>query len=351
MRGRPRSSASASSPAFPFAASTALAVDVTNASEPVLCAEKDNVTLNFASPQVKHFRIEARIRSISAACATTASRRTGAPARTSRGATSEVPPPRKVTFYEDVEVWLTGFSFANFWRDKDVPIRVGDRVEHGLHLIQLWVRRFERAEEVLVLYPGDGYWRIRPLPPAHLGWSAYGSSFLVGPIEAGRARSSTSRRSPSTGDDDLHASTFDRGGTATLKIAALDRERLALDVAFDRAIAGRPFATLRSMYVTETNADVARVALREESAKGWREEPIMGFTAAGDGRLDRAHGALEPQHERAGHRLQPLPVRLICARYGTATMRRSAAIADLRPPGRPRSAAGRAMSTGCGASP
>ena len=36
-----------------------VAVEVTNASEPVLCAEKDNVTLAFASPLVKTFRIEA----------------------------------------------------------------------------------------------------------------------------------------------------------------------------------------------------------------------------------------------------------------------------------------------------
>ena len=26
-------------------------------------------------------------------------------------------------------------------------------------------------------------WRARPLPPANLKWSAYGSSFLIGPIE------------------------------------------------------------------------------------------------------------------------------------------------------------------------
>ena len=36
-----------------------LAVDVRNGSEPVLCAEKDNVTLDFASPEVRSFRIEA----------------------------------------------------------------------------------------------------------------------------------------------------------------------------------------------------------------------------------------------------------------------------------------------------
>ena len=36
-----------------------LAVEVSNASEPVLCAEKDNVTLNLASKDVRRFRIEA----------------------------------------------------------------------------------------------------------------------------------------------------------------------------------------------------------------------------------------------------------------------------------------------------
>ena len=40
-------------------------------------------------------------------------------------------------------------------------------------------------EEVLVVYPQDGYWRVRPLPPRHLGENAYGSSFLVGPVEVG----------------------------------------------------------------------------------------------------------------------------------------------------------------------
>ena len=36
-----------------------LPVEITNASEPVLCAEKDNVTLNLTNPQVRSFRIEA----------------------------------------------------------------------------------------------------------------------------------------------------------------------------------------------------------------------------------------------------------------------------------------------------
>ncbi|MEQ1670099.1 MAG: hypothetical protein ABL893_04490, partial [Hyphomicrobium sp.] len=36
-----------------------LAVDVKNESEPVLCAEKDNVAVSFANKDVRSFRIEA----------------------------------------------------------------------------------------------------------------------------------------------------------------------------------------------------------------------------------------------------------------------------------------------------
>lgn len=268
--------------AFPLTAlAEPLAVDVSNASEPVLCAEKDNVTVAFTSPEMRRFRVEAvhpayigtlredRFAPDFTACPKDLSRET-----------TEVKPPRRVTFYEDVETWLTGYAFANFWRPHDVPFRVGDRVERGLHVVQLWVRRNERAEEVLVIYPGDGYWRIRPLPPTHLGWSAYGSSLLIGPVEnEGRPIVKLSSI-----DFDPAAMTFRiafaAGGGATIKVDALDRDRLALDVAFDRPVAGKPFAALRSMYVTESNADVARIAVREEGAKGWREEPIMAFRGA-----------------------------------------------------------------------
>jgi hypothetical protein len=142
------------------------------------------------------------------------------------------------------------------------------------------VRRDERAEEVLVIYPADGYWRIRPLPPAHLRWSAYGSSFLVGPVETeGRPVVNIKEIAfdPKTMSFRL---SFARGGTATLKVDKLDRDQIALDVTLDQPVAGGAFAALRSMYVTEFNADVARVALREPGAKGWREEPIMSFGRA-----------------------------------------------------------------------
>ena len=66
----------------------------------------------------------------------------------------------------------------------------------------------------------------------------------------------------------------DRGGSATVVMAKTDQSRHVLEVAFDKAVDGRPFAALRSMYVTEVNNDVARIALLEKGAKGWREELV-----------------------------------------------------------------------------
>ena len=175
-----------------------LAVDVTNASEPVLCAEKDNVTINLTSPEVRRFRVEAT----HPAYIGTLAQDRHAPDFTAcqdlSPANTEVRPPRQVTFYEDVETWLTGTTFTNFWRPHDVPFRVADRVERGLHVVQLWVRRDQRAEEVLVIYPADGYWRIRPISAPSPRTGTRRTSPPARSSRARRPRSARHDRSPST---------------------------------------------------------------------------------------------------------------------------------------------------------
>ena len=265
-----------------------LGVAVANTSDAQLCAEKDNVTLSFTNPAVTQFRVEAAHPAFIDTLQrdSFAADWTACDIKPDPGTAGPATPPKKVTIYEDVELSVTGYTFGGFWRDKAVPFRVGDRIETHFHVIQVWVRANERAEEVLVVYPADGYWRARPLPPQHLGWSAYGSSFLVGPVEdvaapGGGTRPIVDLKSlafdPKT---KIFSMEFERGGSATLAISKLDRERQRLDVAFDRPIAGRPFATMRSMYVTEFNNDVARIAVLEAEAKSWREQPIMGFQGA-----------------------------------------------------------------------
>ncbi len=259
-----------------------LAVEVTNASEAESCAEKDNVTVTFASPRLRRFRIEAAHPAYIGGVTGDGESREPDWTDCDIAHGDETPPPteRRVTFYESPFLWVTGYEFSDYWRRRDVPVRVGERVEHNLTMVQLWVFVRGKAEQVLVFYPTDGIWRIHPLPPAHLPWSAYGSSFFVGPVEM-QERPVVEVKE--VGFDPASKSfrlTFGDGGHGEVKLAEVDDNHIALDVSFDRTIESKPFAALRSMYVTEFNADVARIALQSPQAKSWLEEPIMNFRGA-----------------------------------------------------------------------
>ncbi len=267
----------------PAAAASAgrVAVEVSNRSTPVLCAEKDNVTIALTSPKVRSFRIEAahpaymgslqrdNFKADWTACDFSAD-----------PAFKPATPPKRVTLYEEIGFWLVGHTFASNWRPATATVRVGDRVTRDIHLLQLWQIRPMGGEEILVLYPQDGYWRIRPMAPPDRAPTAFGSSVLIGPTEKqGRpvVRIKEVVFDPKTRSFTL---SFARGGTATVTLARADHGLAALDVAFDAAITDRPFAMLRSMYVTSFNNDVARIAVRPAEATGWRETDIMRFDRA-----------------------------------------------------------------------
>ena len=258
-----------------------VAVEVTNASEPVLCAEKDNVTVNLASRDVRRFSIEA----VHPAYMGTLQRDNFEADWTGCTAPDDPRPqvaelPKRTTLYEEYEMWVVGQTYPAFWRPASVTVRIGDRVAKDIHLLQVWLRRPMGGEEVLVLYPQDGYWRLRPRAPEGLAPTAFGSSFLVGPVEVDERP--LVRLKEVAFDPKARAFTlsFARGGTASVRMAAVDHNRHLLEVAFDRPIADRPFAALRSMYVTEFNNDVARIAVLDSAGKSWREDGIMSFKRA-----------------------------------------------------------------------
>ena len=254
-----------------------LAVEARNLSTPDICAEKDNIQIDFASPRVRSFRVQAihpiyigaigvdRYAPDFSSCSFATNKYFGEDGE-------------RVTLYETPALQIVAYRLPNFWRPARTPIRIGGKTFEGFHAAQLWVRHRERAEEVMVFYPPDGYWRIRPLPFADMRWTAYGSSFLVGPVEV--------QERPIV---DLAAIGFDpatktftldfrRGGSARMKIEALDQDHISLDVAFDGAMPNNlPFATLRSMFATETNSDVARAAWLLKGADAWSEGSIMDF--------------------------------------------------------------------------
>lgn len=259
-----------------------LAVQVDNQSRPVLCAEEDNVAIAMTSEAVRSFRIEAAhpvyasmLRRDSTEADWTACDMTQDPAHPA------TVPPRVWTIYEDDALQVVGHTLPTFWRPSTAVVRVGDKRESGVHLLQVWLKRDPQArDEVLVLYPQDGYFRARPRGLEGFGETAYGSSFLVGPIET-EGRPIVQVREvafdPVTRTFDLD---FARGGRASVRMLDVSGTRHALDVRFDAPVRARPFAMLRSMYITEFNNDVARIAVREPGARGWREENVMAFEQA-----------------------------------------------------------------------
>jgi hypothetical protein len=259
-----------------------LAVTIENLSEPVVCAEKDNVTLTFRQPGVTGFRIEAShpvyldtLRRDNWKADWTDCDFGPEPPPSDKPRTPK--PPERVTIYEEPAQWLVGWRFEHFWRPSTATVRVGERVEKGLHLIQLWRIRPNGGEEVVVMYPQDGYWRARPLAPEGRDLTAFGSSFLIGPVEMQGRPVVELNEVVFEPKDNRFVLAFKSGGSATVTLAEVSAQRTALEVAFDRAIAGRPFAALRSMFITRFNNDVARVAVRNEAGTRWLESDILGF--------------------------------------------------------------------------
>ena len=240
-----------------------IAVDVRNKSEAEVCAEKDNVALEFSNSSISSMTVQA----VHPAYMGMIVADRWQPDFTSCDMSSDpsfASDARRVTFYETPELWLTGYTYPSFWRPGKVPVKVGNRVENGLHVVQLWVRFQERAEEVLV-------------PPAHLRWSAYGSSFLIGPVETQMRPIVDLKEIVFEPESKSFLLKFAKGGQARLAMKLLDQDRMVLDVRYENMPTQYPFAALRSMYVTGFNNDVADVAWRDKNAAGWKEAPMMQF--------------------------------------------------------------------------
>ena len=257
-------------------AGSPVAVDFVDAGRPTRCAEEDNVYVQLRAPGVAAFRITGEhppyidaVTEDSTAPDFTDCDMSGDPVYRFVPAT--------VVLYEDAALRVVGHRFETFWRPGSVDVRVGPRSEPGLHLVQVIRRGATRDVEMLVVYPSDGYWRLKPLPPAHLQDTAYGSSFLVGPVEE-RGRPYVALRAidfdPATLTFRL---AFADGSRGSLAIAAATPRHIELEVRLETPVPpGRPFAALRSMFVRAAQADSA--VARWAGADGTpAAAPILGF--------------------------------------------------------------------------
>ena len=248
-------------------------VHIENASRPTRCAEEDNVYVKLAAPGIAHFTVAAShpaYLSGLAADSMAPDFSDCAPAHDPSYSFS----PRDVTLYEDAHYRLLGHTLASFWRPEIVPFAVGEEVTPGLQLVQLFRKVGDRWIEFLVIYPSDGYWRLRLLPPPRFPETGYGSSFLVGPIrEDGRPYVPIKSIHFDPKNVAFHL-TFAKG-QATVRVTEISAVRAALWVTLDPASGSQPFAALRSMFVSPLKADTAEVRIPGAPAK-----PILEFGTA-----------------------------------------------------------------------
>ena len=256
-------------------------VTVSNHSRPTACAEEDNVSLHLQAPRITRLRVEALPppyldgvdRDIStpdfSGCNFDGGTHPTDPAYRFRA--------RRVVLHDGPRWRIVGLRLPTFWRPQQVPVRVGQRTVRGLHLLQVFAKTGDASppREVLVLYPADGYWRLKQVPAPRFGDGVYGSSFLLGPVaDDDRPVVNIASIRIETRPLVLHLR-FANGGQARVAVAEASRERTTLDVSFVPALnRARPFATLRSMHVAPDNADVSEITWRQEANTALQTQPL-----------------------------------------------------------------------------
>jgi hypothetical protein len=252
---------------------------VVNASRVTGCAEEDNVYVKLFGRGLRALRVEARH--------PTYMKRVQAdlydPDFTDCNFDGNAHPtdpayrftPKRVILWESEQFLMVGNTYETFWRANTPEFVVDGKATPEIHLMQLYLKDASEPKlgrhQFLVLYPPDGYWRAKPIPTLPLNYGVYGTSFLVGPVEeAGRPVVDLLRVEfvPATMTFLL---TYRDGAHGRLQIAQVDREKVALEYAHDRALpADRPLAAVRSMFVTPERSDLAELR--------WRTDPDAAFT-------------------------------------------------------------------------
>ncbi len=256
-------------------------VTVSNHSRSTACAEEDNVSLHLQAPGITRLRVEA----LPPPYLDQIERDITAPDFTGchfDGRTHPTDPvyrfrEGRVVLHDGPRWRIVGLTLPTFWRPQRVPVRTGQRVVRGIHLLQVFAKTHGTTQprEVLVLYPADGYWRIKPVPDPRFGDGVYGSSFLLGPVvDEGRPVVNIASVRIATRPLVLHLR-FADGGQAHVAVEEASPARTALDVSFSPAVDGAaPFATLRSMHVAPDNADVSEITWRQEADTALQTKPL-----------------------------------------------------------------------------
>lgn len=265
------------------AGAAGISVDVLNKSVATKCAEEDNVSYQFQAPKIAGYTItmtspaylDKIVRDI------TAPDFSQCPWYTPPAPSPYAKPynPPTAVLWEDEQYIVKGVVYPDFWRPTVVPVKVKTVNQNFLHLVQVWKKvAGGGALEFLVMYPQDGYWRLKPLPPFRLHEVVYGSSFLVGPVEES-TRPFVAYKSVEFDPETLTFTLeFQKGGKGFVKLTELDVGRAQVAVTYDPPLDGKlPFAGLRSMYAGPEHADTADAIWRATPGGAVQRASVIDF--------------------------------------------------------------------------
>ncbi|WP_434608897.1 hypothetical protein [Pseudomonas sp. R1-7] len=264
-------------------------VTAINASYSTRCAEEDNVYLKLVGGGIRKLRIEAMhpvyLKSLKSG--ESAADFSGCSFTEKSNSQDQVffSVPKQVVLWESNDLLIVGNTLERFWRPNAVEIYINGVGHKNIHLIQVYSKDLRQpngtANQFLVLYPPDGYWRLKPLAAPYLDTGGYGTSFLVGPIdEALRPVVDLTKVEfiPANRTFELD---YRDGSHGSMKIVEINRQHAVLDYTHDRpSLAGQPLAAMRSMYVAPDNADASQVTYQSREGGALIEEPLMEFDRA-----------------------------------------------------------------------
>lgn len=221
---------------------------------PTTCAEEDNVNIPLIGDDVHQFRITATHPLYNIEVDNCAADFSGCSQRAPLAPTTV----SCDTLYDDGTNVFSVCSDTEWWLPNEMTATIGDNSATGHRLV--WNSKIAGENswpEVMVLYQ-DGNLRLKPQPPIGVNDVCFGSSVIVGPATPDSLRPFVEIEHITINPANLSLQVLYGDGTASQLDLTVNREKAEVTVLANYDTS-RSFATFRSMYVTEENADAARV--------------------------------------------------------------------------------------------
>jgi hypothetical protein len=170
--------------------------------------------------------------------------------------------PATETIYDDGRTAIVAIRQEKWWQPRGMTVvragsQSGAEEFQDAHMLTIY-RQSPAGDypQILVLY-SDGNLRLKPFAPPGRSDSVFGSSVVIGPAPVSERPVANIERVEWYPEHDRLEVRFAGGDVARLTLAEVTEKttRLRVDARFD-ASGHLPFATFRSMFVGQGNADV-----------------------------------------------------------------------------------------------